>query len=203
VPAPARVPGRDAPDCAAARVVADHPGQGWSLLCNGAVLFEDGGALLADGQAVAPPNVGSAPRSRRSCQGRHDKDGGWWVTQGRRGKTGLCAPTVAGKPARLRRSTRSRSARMGCAGLVGPAGPGTRQPGPRRHRRRCRHRYRPAAARHRQTARRRRTRDRREGRHAMNTGCPARSTGTAWPAIGDVVARHGLCGESTDSWDSC
>jgi len=61
VPAPARVPGRDAPDCAAARVVADHPGQGWSLLCNGAVLFEDGGALLADGQAVAPPTSAARP----------------------------------------------------------------------------------------------------------------------------------------------
>src|SRR5207244_4763556 len=49
----------------------------------------------------------------------------------------------------------------------------------------------------RQTAGGRRTRDRREGRYARNTGCPARSTGTAWPATGNVLARHGLCGEST------
>ena len=50
-----------APDRVAAHVVVSHPGQGWSLLCNGVVLFEDGGALLADGQAVAPPRTGIAP----------------------------------------------------------------------------------------------------------------------------------------------
>jgi len=55
-------PDGHAPDCVAARVVAGHPGQGWSLLCNGAVLFEDGGALLADGQAVAPPASALCPR---------------------------------------------------------------------------------------------------------------------------------------------
>jgi hypothetical protein len=57
-----RCPHAQAPDALAARVVADHPGQGWSLLCNGAVLFEDGGALLADGQAVAPPASALRPR---------------------------------------------------------------------------------------------------------------------------------------------
>jgi hypothetical protein len=55
-------PDGHAPDCAAARVVADHLEQGWSLLCNGAVLFEDGGALLADGQAVVPPASALRPR---------------------------------------------------------------------------------------------------------------------------------------------
>jgi len=35
-------------------VVAGHLGQGWSLLCNGVVVFEDRDALLADGRAVAP-----------------------------------------------------------------------------------------------------------------------------------------------------
>jgi hypothetical protein len=34
-------------------VVASHPEQGWSLLCNGIVLFEDTGELLPDGHAVA------------------------------------------------------------------------------------------------------------------------------------------------------
>ena len=34
---------------AAAHVVAGHPEQGWSLLCNGIVLFDDGGLLLPDG----------------------------------------------------------------------------------------------------------------------------------------------------------
>ena len=56
-----RCPDAQAPDRMAARVVADHLEQGWSLLCNGVVLFEDGGALLADGRAVTPPRIGMAP----------------------------------------------------------------------------------------------------------------------------------------------
>jgi uncharacterized protein DUF5999 len=55
-------PDGHAPDRTAARVVADRPGQGWGLLCNGVVLFEDGGALLADSQAVAPPASALRPR---------------------------------------------------------------------------------------------------------------------------------------------
>jgi hypothetical protein len=39
---------------AAARVVAAHPEQGWSLLCNGVVVFDDTGELLPDGRVVAP-----------------------------------------------------------------------------------------------------------------------------------------------------
>jgi hypothetical protein len=35
-------------------VVAAHPGQGWSLLCNGVVVFEDTGELLPDGRVVQP-----------------------------------------------------------------------------------------------------------------------------------------------------
>jgi hypothetical protein len=31
-----------------------HPEQGWSLLCNGIVLFDDTGELLPDGQSIAP-----------------------------------------------------------------------------------------------------------------------------------------------------
>jgi Family of unknown function (DUF5999) len=49
-----RCPDALAPDRNAARAVASHPGQGWSLLCNGVVLFDDGGALLPDGRAVTP-----------------------------------------------------------------------------------------------------------------------------------------------------
>jgi hypothetical protein len=41
-----RCPGALAPDRTAARAVASHPEQGWSLLCNGVVLFDDGGELL-------------------------------------------------------------------------------------------------------------------------------------------------------------
>ena len=35
-----------------AAVVSSHPEQGWSLLCNGVVLFEDTGELLPDGKCV-------------------------------------------------------------------------------------------------------------------------------------------------------
>jgi hypothetical protein len=35
-------------------VIAAHPEQGWSLLCNGVVLFDDTGELLPDGQIIAP-----------------------------------------------------------------------------------------------------------------------------------------------------
>jgi hypothetical protein len=48
----------------AARVVATHPEQGWSLLCNGVVTFDDTGELLPDGRAVAPHPCGiRAPRA--------------------------------------------------------------------------------------------------------------------------------------------
>jgi hypothetical protein len=36
-----------------------HPEQGWSLLCNGVVLFDDAGALLPSGREVAPPVMAS------------------------------------------------------------------------------------------------------------------------------------------------
>ncbi len=41
-------------DREAARIVAAHPEQGWSLLCNGIVLFEDTGELLPDGRVIDP-----------------------------------------------------------------------------------------------------------------------------------------------------
>ena len=44
-----------------ALVVTAHPEQGWSLLCNGVILFDDSGELLPDGRAVAPP-LAAAPR---------------------------------------------------------------------------------------------------------------------------------------------
>jgi Family of unknown function (DUF5999) len=47
-------PSADAVDRDAARVVACHPEQGWSLLCNGVILFEDTGELLPDGRCVEP-----------------------------------------------------------------------------------------------------------------------------------------------------
>jgi hypothetical protein len=53
-------PPANAPDCEAAHVVAAHPEQGWSLLCNGVVVFDDTGELLPDGRMVAPHREVSA-----------------------------------------------------------------------------------------------------------------------------------------------
>ncbi|NYI05115.1 DUF5999 family protein [Allostreptomyces psammosilenae] len=47
-------PPADSPDREAAVTVACHPEQGWSLLCNGILLFEDTGELLPDGRVIAP-----------------------------------------------------------------------------------------------------------------------------------------------------
>ncbi len=47
-------PPPDAPDHAAARTVACHPGQGWSLLCNGVVVFDDSGEILPSGSCIEP-----------------------------------------------------------------------------------------------------------------------------------------------------
>ncbi|WP_301549666.1 DUF5999 family protein [Streptomyces sp. MNP-20] len=49
-----RCPTFASPDREAAQVVAAHPEQGWSLLCNGVLLFEDTGELLPDGRVIAP-----------------------------------------------------------------------------------------------------------------------------------------------------
>ena len=38
----------------AAQTLVCYPEQGWSLLCNGVVLFDDTGELLPDGRTVAP-----------------------------------------------------------------------------------------------------------------------------------------------------
>jgi len=47
-------PSADSTDREAAVVVASHPEQGWSLLCNGVLLFEDTGEILPDGRVIAP-----------------------------------------------------------------------------------------------------------------------------------------------------
>lgn len=47
-------PSSDAPNREMARTVVSHPEQGWSLLCNGVVLFDDTGELLPDGEIIAP-----------------------------------------------------------------------------------------------------------------------------------------------------
>jgi hypothetical protein len=57
-------PAADRSDREAARVVAAHPEQGWSLLCNGVVTFDDTGDLLPGGHIVAPHRALPVPRSR-------------------------------------------------------------------------------------------------------------------------------------------
>jgi hypothetical protein len=47
----------DRPGREAAHVVAAHPEQGWSLRCDGAIVFDDTGELLPDGSVVAPCRV--------------------------------------------------------------------------------------------------------------------------------------------------
>jgi hypothetical protein len=47
-----RAAGPDVP-----HIVAFHPEQGWSLLCDGAIVFDDTGELRPDGRAVAPHRV--------------------------------------------------------------------------------------------------------------------------------------------------
>ena len=42
------------PDREAAKTLISHPEQGWSLLCNGIVVFEDTGELLPDGHTIEP-----------------------------------------------------------------------------------------------------------------------------------------------------
>ena len=51
---PNSCPSAAAMDREAARVVATFPEQGWSLLCNGVIVFEDTGELLPDGSTIAP-----------------------------------------------------------------------------------------------------------------------------------------------------
>ena len=55
-------PSADAVDHLAARVVSCHPEQGWSLLCNGVISFEDTGELMPDGRCVQP-HRGPAPHA--------------------------------------------------------------------------------------------------------------------------------------------
>lgn len=47
-------PSADSADREAAHLVAHCPEQGWGLLCNGVLLFEDTGELLPDGKIIAP-----------------------------------------------------------------------------------------------------------------------------------------------------
>jgi hypothetical protein len=52
-----RCPAASSPGRLAARVIATHPEQGWSLLCNGVIAFDDGGVIA--------PEAGPAASFRR------------------------------------------------------------------------------------------------------------------------------------------
>jgi hypothetical protein len=45
-------PAADSPRGAWAKIIACHPEQGWYLLCNRIVLFDDGGEILPDGRII-------------------------------------------------------------------------------------------------------------------------------------------------------
>ncbi|MBU6534612.1 DUF5999 family protein [Streptomyces mayonensis] len=51
--------GFSAAGAVAVHLVAAHPEQGWNLLCDGTIVFDDTGELRPDGRVVAPrPAVG-------------------------------------------------------------------------------------------------------------------------------------------------
>ncbi|POX43022.1 hypothetical protein C3486_02035 [Streptomyces sp. Ru73] len=56
-------PSAESPDREAASPVAYHPEQGWSLLCNGVLLFEDTGKLLPDGRIISPHRPASTVKA--------------------------------------------------------------------------------------------------------------------------------------------
>jgi Family of unknown function (DUF5999) len=51
-------PPADHHDRDAAHTVACHPEQGWSLLCNGVIVFDDMGEILPDGRVIPPYHPG-------------------------------------------------------------------------------------------------------------------------------------------------
>ena len=76
-----------ASDAAAARVISSHQEQGWSLLCNGTVLFDDGGLLRPDGASVSPafaPIVIEPRRTAVPAQRSHGRPAGQELLRPRR-----------------------------------------------------------------------------------------------------------------------
>ncbi|HEV7208654.1 MAG TPA: DUF5999 family protein [Mycobacteriales bacterium] len=47
-------PSAEAVDHDAAKIVSDHSEQGWRLLCNGVICFDDTGEILPDGHIAGP-----------------------------------------------------------------------------------------------------------------------------------------------------
>lgn len=105
-------PPPQARDCLAARIIAGHPEQGWSLLCNGVVVFEDTGALLPGGLVMEP--------GRARCHA-----GAAGVTQAGHARTVGPVPPGRARERGLRRPGRL----AGVASAISPSGwaPGSRQ----------------------------------------------------------------------------
>jgi len=51
-------------------VVACHPEQGWSLLCNGVVLFDDAGVLVLGGPVTSPGRASVTSPGRAAALSR-------------------------------------------------------------------------------------------------------------------------------------
>jgi hypothetical protein len=64
-------PPAEAPDRDAAHAVSSHPEQGWSLLCNGVVLFDDTGEILPSGQIIEPRRWQRPRRQHTPVRLRH------------------------------------------------------------------------------------------------------------------------------------
>ena len=64
-----RCPGAAARERAAACVVACRPEQGWSLLCNGVVLFDDAGVLVLGSPVTSPGRASVTSPGRASVTG--------------------------------------------------------------------------------------------------------------------------------------
>jgi hypothetical protein len=60
-------PPADAIDWWAARTITEHVGQGWTLLCNGALVFDDHGALLPGGRVAT---ISDTPGTASGGEGR-------------------------------------------------------------------------------------------------------------------------------------
>ncbi len=58
-----RCPAPEEPDAGAAAIIANHPDQGWGLLCNGVLTFEDTGSLRPDGRQIPPSRPQPAERA--------------------------------------------------------------------------------------------------------------------------------------------
>lgn len=94
-----KCPTADSPDAMSARVIAAHPEQGWSLLCNALLFFEDTGELLPDGQIIDPHRPTDTTLSSRPTAA-HALLGG----AARSGKTDAAVFSRAASPASSSRS---------------------------------------------------------------------------------------------------